>query len=138
MCLIGCLAPFARCSASCVNGAQTSRTPLFQNKMQFTSVDVLNKCPLAPIPNLGQNQPPPGQPQPTEAPQSHQVHDVAYRSSRTKPSVIVTATFIGKLECLVALFRALLHFTHSGWHEMHYKVKVRTNFEKKSLKMKVA
>ncbi len=24
--------------------------------MEFTSVDVLNKCPLAPIPNLGQNQ----------------------------------------------------------------------------------
>ena len=40
--------------------------------MQFTSIDVLNKCPLAPIPNLGQNQTPPGQPVPSEIQQQQQ------------------------------------------------------------------
>ena len=45
---------------------------MFQNKMQFTSIDVLNKCPLAPIPNLGQNQTPPNQPLPEEAQQQQQ------------------------------------------------------------------
>ena len=45
---------------------------VFQNKMQFSSIDVLNKCPLAPIPNLGQNQTPPNQPLPEETQQQQQ------------------------------------------------------------------